>query len=214
LIFDITYYGTVLFKEVVMTYFEITDNDNLSAAALSGIIIAVIALPGYWTAILLIDRVGRRRLQLGGFLCIAILFLFMGLFLEEIKKLPVLFVLISGLTFFFSNAGPNTTTFVISSESFMTEVRSTCSGITAAFAKVGAVIGAASFQPLGNFFGYRIVYGTCCAVAMVGFCVTYLFTMDVTRTPLKKFTDTDGSDSEPEPVVYIIGDEDAKYSVQ
>ena len=46
------------------------------------------------------------------------------------------------LSFFFSNLGPNTTTYVLSAETFPTEIRATCHGLSAAAGKLGAVIGA------------------------------------------------------------------------
>ncbi|KAJ9154169.1 hypothetical protein P3X46_027532 [Hevea brasiliensis] len=49
------------------------------------------------------------------------------------------------LTFFFSNFGPNATTFVVPAEIFPASLRSTCHGISAASGKVGAMVGAFGF---------------------------------------------------------------------
>uniref|UniRef100_A0A7N2MUR5 Phosphate transporter n=1 Tax=Quercus lobata TaxID=97700 RepID=A0A7N2MUR5_QUELO len=50
-----------------------------------------------------------------------------------------------GLTFFFSNFGPNTTTFIVPAELFPTRFRTTCHGISGAVGKVGAIIGSVGF---------------------------------------------------------------------
>ena len=47
-----------------------------------------------------------------------------------------LLVRMPGLTFFVSNMGPNTTTFVLPSETFPTPIRATFHGISAACGKV------------------------------------------------------------------------------
>jgi hypothetical protein len=48
---------------------------------------------------------------------------------------------IYGLTFFFSNFGPNATTYIVPGEVFPTEIRATCHGISSAAGKLGAIVG-------------------------------------------------------------------------
>ena len=55
------------------------------------------------------------------------------------------FFALYNVTFFFANAGPNTTTFVAPAELFPARLRSTCHGISAASGKAGAIIGAFGF---------------------------------------------------------------------
>ena len=54
-------------------------------------------------------------------------------------------MILYGLTFFFSNFGPNTTTFIVSAELFPTRFRTTCHGISGTVGKVGAIIGSVGF---------------------------------------------------------------------
>lgn len=51
------------------------------------------------------------------------------------------FIALYGLSFFFSNAGPNPTTFIYPSEVFPTKLRSTLHGMSAASGKLGAIVG-------------------------------------------------------------------------
>ena len=54
-------------------------------------------------------------------------------------------MILYGLTFFFSNFGLNTTTFILPAELFSTRFRTTCHGISGAVGKVGAIIGSVGF---------------------------------------------------------------------
>ena len=56
------------------------------------------------------------------------------------------FTILYGLTFFFANFGPNSTTFIVPAEIFPARLRSTCHGISAAAGKAGAIIAAFVFQ--------------------------------------------------------------------
>jgi PHS family inorganic phosphate transporter-like MFS transporter len=81
---------------------------------------------------------------------------------------PGLFIALYGLTFFWSNCGPNTTTFVLPSECFPTESRATCHGMSAAAGKVGAVIGASMMAPILKSSGVPTVLYVCGSVAALG----------------------------------------------
>jgi MFS transporter, PHS family, inorganic phosphate transporter len=54
---------------------------------------------------------------------------------------------------FFFNFGPNTTTFIVPGECFPTRYRSTSHGISAAFGKLGSIIGQAAIAPLREVGG-------------------------------------------------------------
>lgn len=64
---------------------------------------------------------------------------------------------IYGLTFFFSNFGPNATTFILPSEVFPTEIRARCHGISAAAGKLGMCVQICHDLPSHN---PRVVYCT------------------------------------------------------
>ncbi|AEE82693.1 inorganic phosphate transporter family protein [Arabidopsis thaliana] len=59
------------------------------------------------------------------------------------------FVIFYSFTFFFSNFGPNATTFIVPAEIFPARIRSTCHGISAASGKAGAMVGSFGFAALG-----------------------------------------------------------------
>ena len=117
------------------------------------------------------------------------------------------FIVLYGLTFFFSNFGPNTTTFIVPAELFPARFRSTCHGIAGAAGKVGAIIGSVGFlwashnkkekgypKAIGMTMSLIILGGVC----LVGMVVTYLFTFETKGRSLeeneKDDIDEDGSD--------------------
>jgi len=135
-------------------------------------IFAVFALPGYFVAIALLDRTGRRAIQVLGFVMMAVAFLAIGL-LPGVTKAVVPFVLLYGVSYFFTEFGPNTTTFVYPAEIFPVEVRTTGHGISAGAGKVGAFIGAFLFPViLASSLGMRGAMVIAGVVALLGAVVT------------------------------------------
>ncbi|MCO5567990.1 hypothetical protein L7F22_024635 [Adiantum nelumboides] len=103
-------------------------------------------IPGYWCTVALIDRIGRKPIQMQGFLMMGVFMLALGIpynFWRD--KNQVGFMIIYAITFFFNNFGPNTTTFIVPSELFPARFRTTCHGMSAAVGKLGAVLGAFGF---------------------------------------------------------------------
>lgn len=87
---------------------------------------------------LTIDTIGRKPLQVFGFLILTILFCVMGFVFHRLSKTAMLALYV--VAQFFFNWGPNTTTFVIPGECFPTRYRSTAHGMSAAMGKIGAII--------------------------------------------------------------------------
>lgn len=118
----------------------------------------LLTLPGYLLASFLAPSrcLGRSRLQLAGFLLLAVEFLLLGLFCnsvavdsgakpttEEIAVLLVALVLASLL----GTGGPGTTTFVLPTEMFPTAIGSTCFGVSAAAGRLGMAVGTFAIAP-------------------------------------------------------------------
>lgn len=104
-------------------------------------------------------------------------------------------MILYGLTFFFSNFGPNTTTFIVPAELFPARFRSTCHGISGASGKVGAIIGSVGFlwashnkkedgypKAIGMTASLVILGGVC----ILGMFVTYFFTLETKGRSLEE----------------------------
>ncbi len=185
---DVSYYGTSIFTPYLTTLFGFSGiyGPTLASAA----ILVVAAVPGYWVAVALIDKEGRKPIQAIGFLIMAILFVTLFLFGKELLLvLPLAFFSIYGLTFFFSNYGPNTTTYVYPVELYPTQYRARGHGIAATFGKFGAALSTLVFPVLLISIGKFAVLGLLGGVAIVGFAFTMLL---LPETKKKSLTETSG----------------------
>jgi len=114
-------------------------------------------------------------------------FLAVGLALDSLLSIHIAFLIGYGLTFFVSNLGPQTTTFVVPAEIFPTEIRAMSHGICAAFGKVGAIIGAVAFEQFGRTIGTKALFITCAVIAFFGVVATYAFVPEKAGKSLKSF---------------------------
>jgi MFS transporter, PHS family, inorganic phosphate transporter len=166
---DFAYYGNTISSpeilKLINPHGSLLDNTLLQLG-----IFAVFALPGYALAILLLDKTGRKTIQAMGFAIMAVAFLLIGL-IPGVTTSVGPFVLLYGISYFFTEFGPNNTTFVYPAEIFPVEVRTTGHGISAAAGKLGAFIGAYMFPlMLDSWMGLRgaeIVAGLVCASGVV-----------------------------------------------
>jgi len=145
---DIAYYGTTISSPLVLK--SLNPHANLVTNMVYTLIIFVVAaFPGYVVSVFTIDRLGRKWIQCFGF---AMMTLAYGLLAvaPALTALTVPFLLVYGVSYFFTEFGPNVTTFVYPAEVFPVMVRSTAHGIAAALGKVGAFIGAFAFPYLLN----------------------------------------------------------------
>ncbi|KAM7268702.1 hypothetical protein ACFE04_010868 [Oxalis oulophora] len=133
--------------------------------------------PGYWFTVFFIEKMGRFTIQLVGFFMMSIFMFAISLTYDYLKNdNTTLFALLYGLTFFFANFGPNSTTFVLPAELFPTRVRSTCHAMSAASGKAGAMIGAFWIQTYtldGNNDKIRKAMMIMAFTSMLGFCCTF-----------------------------------------
>eukprot|EP00931_Biecheleriopsis_adriatica_P044914 TRINITY_DN25743_c3_g1_i1.p1 TRINITY_DN25743_c3_g1~~TRINITY_DN25743_c3_g1_i1.p1 ORF type:complete len:485 (-),score=84.80 TRINITY_DN25743_c3_g1_i1:139-1545(-) len=178
-LFDITFYGNTLFAPTVLkSVFHMEKGASPIGPSLEDnlcwqlTILALLGLPGYYVSVCFMDKLGRKNIQLQGFFVMALLYAGLGAFLTPLQNSAGLLLFIYGLTYFFSNFGPNSTTFILPSESFPKEVRSSLNGFCAAAGKVGATVGSATFKPLVASLGTETVFSLCAACAGIGILVT------------------------------------------
>eukprot|EP00920_Eleutheroschizon_duboscqi_P005170 GHVT01011920.1.p1 GENE.GHVT01011920.1~~GHVT01011920.1.p1 ORF type:complete len:710 (+),score=154.53 GHVT01011920.1:112-2241(+) len=122
---------------------NVKDDDAVRARVLRssafGILVGLVALPGYFMTVAFIQRIRPRNLQLFGFLAVGSLFLALGI--EQTLQLQwhMFEVIVFSLTFFFSNFGPNATTFILPAVSFPTLTRAACHGKQTKTATLGTL---------------------------------------------------------------------------
>ena len=82
------------------------------------------------------------------------------------------FLLVYGVSYFFTEFGPNMTTFVMPSELYPVSMRATGHGISAGVGKSGAFIGVFLFPLLQTSLGLRGTLLLTAGVAVLGFALT------------------------------------------
>ncbi|XP_073269810.1 inorganic phosphate transporter 1-4-like [Primulina huaijiensis] len=150
---DIAYYSQNLFQKEIFSAVgwlppakTMSALDEIFKISFSQFLIALCGtVPGYWFTVLLIDRIGRFMIQTLGFLFMTVFMFALAIPYHHWTLNKTGFLMMYGLTFFFANFGPNSTTFIVPAEIFPARLRSTCHGISAAAGKAGAIVGAFGF---------------------------------------------------------------------
>jgi MFS transporter, PHS family, inorganic phosphate transporter len=169
---DVAYYGNTLSSPLVIK--AINPNASLITTTLITLAIFVVAaFPGYLLAAISIDRLGRKPIQAVGFGLMGAAFAAIAL-LPGGAQAVVPFILLYGISYFFAEFGPNTTTFVYPAEIFPARVRTTSHGIAATTGKLGAFVGTFAFPLLMAHFGLPGAMGTVSVVAIIGLLVTWM----------------------------------------
>ncbi|KAF8073324.1 inorganic phosphate transporter [Lyophyllum atratum] len=172
---DIAFYGINLNQNVVLQQIGFDGAEGSPWSRLfkistgNMIITALGFVPGYYASILTIEKLGRKWIQLQGFLMAALFLAILAGKFDSLSK-PAFIVCFALLQFFF-NFGANTTTYCYPAEVFPTRYRATAHGVSAAAGKAGAIISALAFNTLSKDIGTPAVlwifFG--CCVAGAGF---------------------------------------------
>mmetsp|Transcript_116276 Transcript_116276/g.335867 ORF Transcript_116276/g.335867 Transcript_116276/m.335867 type:complete len:504 (-) Transcript_116276:345-1856(-) len=179
-LFDIVFYANGLFNGDVTSIIDL-GYEGLQETSLNTLTIVMIMLPGYFVGVSLINRLGRKNVQMIGYANMIVWFGICGLAYDWLRvEAPWLFLMIYGLTFFFSNFGPNLTTYVIPGEIYPSQAKATLHGVSAAAGKMGAFFGACVMPYVsGNpptDGGIKHVMLLCALIAAMGLLLTVFFT--------------------------------------
>ncbi|CCH59136.1 hypothetical protein TBLA_0B02940 [Henningerozyma blattae CBS 6284] len=150
---DVAFYGLSLNTAIILQAIGYAGSKNVyyklyNSAAGSLILMCAGSLPGYWVAVATIDTIGRKPIQVGGFIVLTGLFCGIGFGYHKLTDGGLLGLYI--VTQFFQNFGPNVTTFIVPGECFPTKYRSTAHGISAASGKIGSIIAQTALGTLIN----------------------------------------------------------------
>jgi MFS family permease len=167
---DYAYYGNTISTPQILGLIS-PNASTMTKIALQLAIFVVAAVPGYILAIARLDKIGHRRLQLIGFAMMALCFLVIAA-IPGMTTVVVPFLLVYGVSYFFTEFGPNMTTFVMPSELYPVTMRATGHGISAGVGKLGAFIGVFLFPVLQTSLGLRGTLLLTAGVAVAGFALT------------------------------------------
>jgi MFS family permease len=165
---DLAYYGNTISNQQFVSAVS-PKGSQIHDLFLSLLVFTFAAFPGYLLSIYGMDRWGRKAIQLLGFGMMAASFIGIA-FIGDAKAILVPFAALYCLNYFFTEFGPNTTTFVLPAEIFPLAVRTTSHGISATVGKIGAAVGTFSFPLLQAKFGLpgpMWVAGICCVAGAI-----------------------------------------------
>ncbi len=178
-LFDYAYYGNSISTPLIL-HRVAPDATQATTLYWTLIIFLVAAVPGYVLAFNSVDRIGRKRLQIIGFIFMALAFAAIGS-VPGITQTVVPFLLIFSLSYFFAEFGPNTTTFLLAAELFPVHRRATAHGIAAGIAKLGAFISVFLFQFIIARIGLAALNVTC-VFSLLGCLLTLVLREPAGRT--------------------------------
>lgn len=168
---DIAYYGTTISSPLVLKSLD-AHASLLINMVYTLLIFLIAALPGYIIAALTIDKLGRKWIQCVGFGMMTLAYASLA-FAPALTTVTLAFLLVYGLSYFFTEFGPNVTTFVYPAEIFPVMVRSTAHGIAAAVGKLGAFIGAFAFPYLLSVYKLPGAMAVAAAISLTGLLLTF-----------------------------------------
>lgn len=169
-LFDYAYYGNTLSLPSILT--KVSPNASLETKLLLTLALFVVfAVPGYLLAVWKMDKIGHRRLQFIGFGVMALCFVVLAAF-PALTTNVAPFVAIFGVSYLFTEFGPNTTTFVLPSEVFPVNMRTTGHGVAAGIGKLGAFAGVFLVPLLETHVGLRGLLLVAAVAAFLGFLLT------------------------------------------
>lgn len=146
---DVAFYGINLNQSVILADIGYatgkTPYEYLLKNAEGNLIIAVAGyVPGYFITIALIEVLGRKWIQIQGFLVTALMFGILAGGGSNLSSSARFACIVIAQLFF--NFGPNATTFIVPGEVFPSRVRGQAHGFCAAVGKLGAILSGIGFN--------------------------------------------------------------------
>jgi putative MFS transporter len=154
-------------------------------AAKGAALITFLLIVGIAFAVVLADKLGRIKLQIGGFIGCALGLLIASFSIDFEGSTKIALIFAGFMMFnFMTNIGPNAQTYLLAGEVFPTSVRGMGAGFAAAFAKIGAVATAFLFPILLVAIGTRALLYGLVVTSILGAIVTWMYRIETTGVNL------------------------------
>ncbi|KAF7013330.1 hypothetical protein CFC21_027415 [Triticum aestivum] len=204
---DMSFYLLNLFMKNIFTEVRfIKDASTMSPldqtyniARTQALITVIGTLPGFFFAVKFMDRIGRIKMQIVGFIMMSVFML--GLAIPQVLSKTIwysrygniYFIVIYSAIMFFTDFGPNSTTFILPAEIFPARMRSTCHGIAGAGGKGGAITGVLWFLYANK--GLPIILFVLVGCNIIGLVFT-LILPETKKRSLEEVTGERGNDED------------------
>jgi PHS family inorganic phosphate transporter-like MFS transporter len=188
---DFAYYGNTVSSPLVLSALG-GDHTILQKTLTELGIFAAFAAPGYAVAALTMDKLGRKTIQGLGFGMMAVTFGLLAV-IPNVETMVWPFLFIYGSSYFFTEFGPNATTFVYPSELFPVRVRTTAHGIAAAVGKIGGFVGVFTFPFFMHWHGLPAAEGAAAIMSVAGLIMTLLMLPETKGKSLEELSEEPSS---------------------
>ncbi|MCY0894409.1 MAG: MFS transporter [Acidibacillus sp.] len=161
---------------------------------LASLLVKAITIPAALLTVFLIDRTGRRPIQLWGFFgrTIGLFALAMlSISIPGTHKLWIILALI--VTYAFGAFGPDKTTVILPAEQFPTEIRASGQGIAESMGRIGGITGVVGYALLSTTVSNSAGILLFAVAALIGWIITIYSTKETNHqsiTFLQKFEST------------------------
>ena len=192
---DFAFYGVGIFTPILIAAMIGTQGAGLNFIAQDfysteyTVLLDVFLVIGFVLNILFIERIGRIRLQLAGFIGMAAGMFILAASQSGSQTIIALAFVGFGLFNLLQNLGPNATTFLLPAELFSTRLRATAHGFAAGLAKVGAACGIIFVPLMTASYGIRYTVIFMGVICIFAFVVTWLTRIDMTGRSLEEIED-------------------------
>ncbi|PWN25210.1 MFS general substrate transporter [Jaminaea rosea] len=183
---DVAFYGAKIFSGVFIATIN-GGTATLGETWLWNLVNIGVSLIGYYMGALFIDHkmYGRKWMQANGLIAIFICYIISGAVYPQLTQ-PGMgvhwFQAIYFLSSFFTQFGPNTTSFLLAAEVYPASIRATAHGVSAATGKLGALLAAVAF----NYISNRDKFYLTAPFAVAAWILTLICVPDVTGLDLRE----------------------------
>lgn len=174
-LYDIAFYGVNLFGGEILSEISASDDDNVSSSAAirniceKQLIGLSLGIPACILTIICLQYFSSRKLQVGGFVFIGVMFIIMAACFQPLRdSAPNGLFAVYCMLLFSLNFGPNVTTYVLPAQTFPIHIRATLNGMSAALGKVGAFVGVYMFGAMAEATSYGAVMAVCAVFSVIG----------------------------------------------
>lgn len=175
-------YGVGLLLPYILS---LSGASSISAALWAGSGVLFVGVAGNVVGMYLVDDIGRKRLQVAGFIIAGLLLAVMGV-LDLSRAIPyVLLVVLFMATNAVYQGGPSITVGVYPAELFPTRQRSTVLGVATAVSRLGAAIGVILMGGAVATAGLSPVVFMGSFAALCGLVITVVFGMETKKRTLE-----------------------------
>ncbi|MCL4351924.1 MAG: MFS transporter [Firmicutes bacterium] len=197
-LFDIVAYSGILFGPSL-----IAKGIGLSSGTFQLVMEFCFVVPGGVVAMLLIDRWGRKPLQILGFIGMAASLLAFSIYRVEAAAVPLIGLMLYGTENMLQQAGPGSVSAsgILGVELSPTKVRSVVQSLTVASGRLGAALTAFVFPAIFKSMGESFAIGFLASIAAVAAILTLVAIPETKRQALERSAqEEDPQSAELEPI--------------